>query len=794
MDRNLIYRISVAGYAESLTAIQGIRAEVLKAQKDTEASEVLSERARRRGLTDAEKVEREKTKLVAKESRAREQAEIAALRKQAQELAKGVKTFEKAEKDKTKIAEREAKSIEQAVWRAQQASAARQLQLAAQTQRTMHRQQMQSDRDAMFDRKRLYRSLGTGVVEGGAAGVRAVMGVGSRVVRGVAQGLGLNQAFDVGDIVSERMRVNKTLRALSIEARVVGKDFSFDEKGARSAIAKASRASGFSQDELVAALDEMSRKGQGTLGVPMLDRVAMEAKAIGTDPATVMKLRAQLMLSAGTQIDKKTGKPKEMGEGDLQTAISQIAFLGKTGVFRASELAGQSEQLMSRFAGSGGDFKTGLAKYVGFSNMAMEGTGRAAVAKTSINAIQDAMVKKEGKIRAQGIETREDDGSQRDFIDVVMDVIVKTGGRGKAFNEIIDPSRSGKAITTMLSAFTSAGGGRAGRTAMDAQLAAHMSGGKGATPAELTKDAEAAIGEGGEQLKIKMIEVRQKIAEALMPGLEKLATKLPWLVDKIVTAIDFFTNNPKLAMMTAIALPAAVGGAGTALRIGAGGAARWLGDRLAGNAGGVAGRAAGGLFGNAVAAATSTPVFVTNWPAGGLGGGGAGSGGASGVLTKAAPGVGFAGAEVAFVAIGGAIAAAILAALVAGDQRGTKDQEDKEEKLRRSMYGPRDVVLEGPPTKSQWDATQVADFLKSPRSTESVVVDSLFGSSATGDGSGDFLKRPESQKGDDGVSDFKDNMSDAAFSAALLAKALDAATVRAERFTEVGSPLKTPGR
>lgn len=707
MDRNLLYRLSVTGQAEAIRHIRTFYEQVMKITADETkavAGAVAAQtRARRAGLSEQERMQRDAFRInvqsrnrQVKEAEKAERAQVAAAQKTAKDMdrvfASMVKDFEKSEKAKTRIADREAKErqrierqTQQFVQRAQEASMRREMQVRQQSQRQAERDALRRARDEAFDDKRFYRGLGHSFVGAATDTMRQVTGYAVKGARAVAGGLGMNAALDVQDIIAERMHGQQLMRAAAIEARTAGSAFGasgFNENAAMAKVKQAAASTGLSQRDLFQAIDVYSEKGSGQTAVENIDRIARQAKAMGTEASVIAKLRAQMGISSRItgEYRDKAGNVTEMSEEQKDALIAKMHFIGKTGVFRAEDIAQESESLFSQFAKSGMSFDKGFERYISFANEARKATGSGAMARTAINSVQDAIAKKEDKLHALGVSTRYTDKEgiehNRDFIDIAIDAIEKTGGKGKAFNQIFDPSRSGKALSTMITAAQSAGGGKAGTAAIHKLLAGDDSI-KAATTSEMEKDAAYAINSEGNKLKMSVERVRQSFGDAIAPALDKLANRMPDIVDKVVAAIgklpsvidkvvalfeklpigkilDFAIEHPVASLLAVNAAP----------KVGAFAAGR-LGDALvntvptlAGKLGGRAGAIAGGvagLVGGTLSQAGSTPVFITGAAPGVLGGGG---------ILDAVGGVGGAGGAGGGAAGGGTLAR--VAAAVGG--------------------------------------------------------------------------------------------------------------------------------
>ncbi|MBI2395006.1 MAG: hypothetical protein HYV09_35880 [Deltaproteobacteria bacterium] len=281
------------------------------------------------------------------------------------------------------------------------------------------------------------------------------------------------------------------------------------------------------------------------------------------------------------------------------------------------------------------------------------------MARTAIAGVQDAIAKKESKINALGIKTRDQDGERRDFIEVVMDVMQKTGAKGKAYTQIFDPAKSGKAIATMETAFNAAGGGKTGRAAMEKLLSGDDSL-KDATVAEMQKDAAHRMDDAGTRIRKSVETFRQALSDKLAPAIERFAAEAPKIAEWLSKGIDWITKNPALAAGAVVGFGAVKGGAGAF----AGAGLRFAGDTLANKVPGFG--AAGGVMssvGGLVTKAGSTPVYVTGAAPGAFGGGTGGPGG----------GDSGAGAAALAAAIGLAVGAAIGKVI--------KDTEEQKKKL-----------------------------------------------------------------------------------------------------------------
>jgi len=673
-NRELVYRISVRGQAEAISAIRSVsqaaRDQAREEARVTAGVEATRVQARRAGSRDVRRVvddeaahqkkvgelnrtfeirmARERVREMERAAKEKERSATSAAKSVEKALSAEVKAHEKAEAAKTKATEREAKmrakaekaeasELQRWVEQAQERGMREQVRRQNADQRSRERDARQYARDRAFEDRRLYKGAAVGLVEGVGSAARYTYGLAARGVREVANGMGVSRGYDVGDIIQERAAISRGMRSVAIEARTAGGSFgdaNFNEGAAKSRLADVARTSGYSQTELMSAIDAASEKGSGASALASLDKIATQARAMGADPADIAKMRANLG-SHG------------MNDTAIDSFMARMHFVGKTGVFRAKDMVAQSEQMLASF---GPDIASGGDRFLGFANEARRSTGSGAMARTAFDSALDALTKKRGKIEAMGVNYEDEHGNARNPVDIITSVIAATGGDRTKLSKIFDPSRGGKAIATLIDAYqgrgTDAQGHPIAGKGMDAMNA--LLGGdaslKNASVGEMQKDASAAIGEQSVQLANSLETMRQKIAEKLGPLIDKIVDTMPRFIDAIGSLLDFVGKHPALAAMTAIAGTGALGMAKGFGGVAIPAAARWLAGGLVNTVPGAAGRMLGGAVGsvgNMVQSANSTPVFVTNWPAGMGGGGGdlplpgagagaAGAGGATG--------------------------------------------------------------------------------------------------------------------------------------------------------------------
>jgi len=327
---------------------------------------------------------------------------------------------------------------------------------------------------------------------------------------------------------------------------------------------------------------------------------------------------------------------------DQAKAFQVLAKQSDVGQVELKDLVSQGPRLLSAFQGAGLSGERGLREGGALAQIATGATGNVERASTSIEAVFRDLIEKAPRLRQGGINVFDPKTHvANDPVEVLLETIRKTNGHQDTLSGIF--------------------GGEAMRVITP--LAADYRETKRFGKYETFRDvqADSSIMDRKRQLNTSTAAARIEAAQIqiqadAMRNFTGVLNGAVNQVDKFATAIDWMSQH----MLTTAAL--AVGGAagiGLAKR-GAGAAASWAGRRLFGAAGGGAAGAVAGTLGG-----EGTPVYVTNWPAGGIGG----SDGITSALGKAGTAAGgAAGGTVAAIA---ASAAAVVTSGIAGYELGT---------------------------------------------------------------------------------------------------------------------------
>lgn len=692
MDRDLIYRISVRGAAESARALDGFGARLRALQEQEQAFDRATDSMnRRRGERDrattrdsvreAETAARAKVKAAEQGARSSAREEERAARDAAKARTSAVRDAAREQIDIAKHAAKERERIEKDLNRVMLDAQ----KTTAREQAALHRQAVRDEerrmRDRAFDTKRLIRGTVDGVFEGAGSAFRAPMAMANMAGRGlrtVANGLGVNDAFDVQSVLSEQSMVRRLIDSVLVEARGKGqiiKDgrvysaqgaIQFDSNAATMDIAKHSNALGIRQDVLAAAIDEGSRLGSGANIANNIGMISKFAKSYGGDEGAA-KTAAKIFTQLGTSGDA-TGH--SMTEQERFEFMAKLNMVGKAGSMRGSEYAEVSETLLSSFMVGNMDMNKQGDEALAWTQMVNATKGGGAKTATAIKGLASQLTAKDSKIQALGIETE-----GRSMLDIAIDLMGKTSR--EQMTKLLGGQRGNDALLLLRSAFDAGEKEKKGSGA-EAARAKLMSFGVKMTGAEAMQDLNTDLGAQAEtasdKLQTAMVKVRNALAEQLAPVMAQFATDAPVyakVIGEVIAALGpamrdsllpalvelgkeapkmaksiadaaqqigpivkwFFglaVENPKTAALLGLGASLSMGGIG-----GGGGAvlasvAKWTSEGLVntvphlvpGTAGKVLAGAAG-VAGNIAGSVGSTPVYVTGVAPGvGLGGGG----------------------------------------------------------------------------------------------------------------------------------------------------------------------------
>jgi hypothetical protein len=603
--------------------VQGIWKDLLKERDDAEKKSAKESAALAKIASKAESDKARAAKAAASEIA---KVQSAAAKKQESDANAAARAASRAEDKKVRDAKRAADQIVK-----DQESAARK-QEAISNQLARH-----EEANATRLQMRLSR-IYNGVISSGARG--AIRGAGQvfdrtvgRAAGGLLSGTGLDKAFDVGSVISERFQVQDEIQRAAIEAKLLGQKIDVDDtyRSARGVATKY----GVSMSDVGGAMEAGRMMGQGYETSQSLDTIAKFSRVSGASMHDVSKMRA-----SARQAGRTIGH--EYSESDIDNLLATYTLAGQRGAFEMSDMARSSEMMFAGQIRGGLDPLLAAKSYMGVLQAAKTTSGSA---KQTITAMMAAMAGPGGAQNAKhyaalGVETE-----GRDAISVAMEAVAAATDPSKrrVLGQIYTAQRGGKVTETMEMAAN-----QASMTNREARMEAIMqffanqaskSGGENPM-AEINSQSDTL----GQTKKAKFDQAIQQfhaaIEENAAPVIEKLTALLPDLIkdfgeiapkiasiaESLMPLIKFAAEHPYLAAGGFIAksageaaLPAVLGGtmsygvlkkalgASAAARLAGGAAAEGAvvagGEAAAIGAGGAAVAGAAGAEGAAVTAA-----------------------------------------------------------------------------------------------------------------------------------------------------------------------------------------------
>ncbi len=306
---------------------------------------------------------------------------------------------------------------------------------------------------------------------------------------------------------------------------------------------------------------------------------------------------ASLMDVANVGVELK----QKLGLEDQAEAMAVLVQQAKMGAIEFKDMASVGPKILAAAASAGasglpGIRSAGAAVQVIASGFG--GRGQGASASVSYENMIATLQKTKTRQRIEDLGIKV---AGRDANEVFMEVIRRTGGDMTQLREIFRTQQAFRGITSFARDYDKT----TGRFANFEKFKAASN-----DAGVISGDFNSRMQSGQQKLQASQIAIAATIDDKLGPALEKFAGQ----ASRIAGVIGFAADHIGLTI-------AAIGG-GIIAKNAAGG----ILSRVVGGAG-------GRLLG--AAAGTGTPVFVTNWPGGGLPGGAPGPGG-GGLLGRAA--------------------------------------------------------------------------------------------------------------------------------------------------------------
>ncbi len=350
--------------------------------------------------------------------------------------------------------------------------------------------------------------------------------------------------------------------------------------------------------------------GQVTAGIEKIVEKTGDldlARANIENIALVIQAAGAAGQDAGAMVADMAEKFGIKGADQMKAMLDTMVRQGKVGAFTLQNMASQGERVTSAYAALGRQGPEALREMGALLQMARKGTGSAEQAATAFERLLAELVSKSSDIEDLGVTVWDEEAlargekQARSAVDIVKDIMRGTGGDVEVLGDIFG-DESIRALNQIKLEFQKTGG----FGGLDSFMGISGDG------KQLMDDAARASKTFNQALG-SLLTAWQAFADARLTG----------PIDSLASLMDMMSSDQLDTLMSALTIGAgAVGAAIVGRKV------YQAGSALKGLVGGRRGK--GGLAAAAARAAGAggaTPVMVTNWPVGGLGGtGGSGAG------------------------------------------------------------------------------------------------------------------------------------------------------------------------
>jgi TP901 family phage tail tape measure protein len=383
-----------------------------------------------------------------------------------------------------------------------------------------------------------------------ASGLRA----GGRFAMDIARGAGVN--LDLGSIIGKSVAMER--RAVDLANASIGTGVAGNESRVNAGdLSKQARdigaTMGFDPERVLEGLQKfVGKTGDLKTGRDTLASMAKLASATGSELEDIV--------DAAGDVSNAIGEVPNKGKV-VESVMRAIAGQGKVGAVEMKDLATQMAKLGAAAGAFGGDKAAAIEKMGILAQMA-RATGGAASASQATTAVGRFVTQLQTPARikeflAAGVK-KEDiydaKGGLRDPFEIIKRSIAATGADPLKMHKLFASSVGAKPVDALTKVYRDAGGGKAGMSAIDAEVArlaksAMTDAAVNEAHAERMKTSAAKV----EQFNAKLTEIGARAAEGLLPALEKAGPDLLRLADAAGKFTVWIAENPKTAIGTLIA-------------------------------------------------------------------------------------------------------------------------------------------------------------------------------------------------------------------------------------------------
>ncbi len=370
---------------------------------------------------------------------------------------------------------------------------------------------------------------------------RAV-GAAGRFGMDMARGAGVN--LNMGSIIGKAVSMEKRavdLANASIGTGVKGNETRASSGGLLTQARDIGISAGYDPERVLEGLQKfVAKTGDLKTGRDMLADLARLSSATGSE--------LEDMVDAAGDVSNALGEVPNKGKV-VESVMRAIAGQGKVGAVEMKDLAVQ----MAKLGAAAGAFEGDSAKNVEmmgiFAQMARArgGAASATQAATSVAAMVNTF-KTPARIaafKAEGIDVLTKSGMVRNPFEILKESLTATQGNPERFKKMFANVQGARAVEGFATVYRQAGGGQKGLDAVSAEFerlkkASISKAAVEEAHAERMKTNAAKI----EVFNAKLTEVGARVAERVLPQMDKLAPTIISAVDNLGALAAWVAENP----------------------------------------------------------------------------------------------------------------------------------------------------------------------------------------------------------------------------------------------------------
>lgn len=406
--------------------------------------------------------------------------------------------------------------------------------------------------------------------------VRSTVGHGLTRAAGTVGAVGRTGAAMVGvggaglaaAAVAGATRLDEMSRRIVVNAREAGGQSAFDPEQLRKKFTETGIAEGIAPEDIARGASEfVSKTGDINAAVERVGVLAKFSQATGSDMAELASIAASMFNNGITSTD------------DMAQALATLTFQGKKASFELKDMAQFMPSVMAKGAKLGMTGVEGAQSIGSLLQIAQMGTQNPAESATAVERMMDAFTSKGDKFESGEafggnkvqVFTDKSRTKMRSALDIIPEMMAASQGNIPQLFEALDV-RGSRALDPIATKYTqtvdATKGTKEQKTAAGVAAAKAMLSNfrnvKGSY-GDIQRDAGDAKKSFSVQMETVQSQLKQAVADGIMPELMKLGPELAKLVPYVsratkvfVDIVEYFMNNPfkSLAMVVAMQLAA----------------------------------------------------------------------------------------------------------------------------------------------------------------------------------------------------------------------------------------------